>query len=136
MGITGPLPDRILKLMNPEDRPKGNAGLTSEQAAVKGEVRLEKELHNQYLQFLSLEGFELYHHADPTKPVTFMPGWPDFTVFRNRLTLFIEFKLWPRKPTKTQQRIIGLLVSNGYTVYVLYDYGKAVELTRTFFNLK
>jgi hypothetical protein len=79
MKISAPYPPTWLKMMKPEDRASlGKAGLLPEEIAAKTEVKNERQLQSQIIQYLRLKGVEpLWHRTDKKSAATI--GWPDIT---------------------------------------------------------
>lgn len=73
------LPDKILRLLSPEDRKKlGKAGLTKPEWESKWQARNERDLQKQIAQLLGLHGIAYcWHRTDRRSHATI--GWPDFT---------------------------------------------------------
>jgi hypothetical protein len=131
-----------LNLIVPEDRQvvaaaigHPNAGLTTEEALAKHELKLERDMHSEFSGFLARNGFKLVIHADPTKPSRIKPGWPDYSIIRSNRILFIEFKIGRNTLSQVQETVINELLAEGCTVHVLYSYEAATRATKEYFAL-
>lgn len=73
------LPDKILRLISPEDRKKlGKAWATAEETLQKAEVKNERALQGLIVNLLRLKNIEpLWHRTDKKSAATI--GWPDIT---------------------------------------------------------
>ncbi len=73
------LPEKILRLLSPEDRKSlGAAGMTAEEAMLKAEVKNERALQVLIINLLRLKGIEpLWHRTDKRSAATV--GWPDIS---------------------------------------------------------
>lgn len=92
MGLTGPLPDHILRKMTPEQRkPLGKAGMTHEEAESKAEAGKELELQGEIAAYLRMKEI-VYAKPDPRKKSAFPEGWPDFTFCYRGLFCGVEVK--------------------------------------------
>jgi hypothetical protein len=142
--ITGAvLPNNILRLMNPIDRPKGNAGLTADQAMQKGAGRLERDEQRIFYNWLLLHegrGQLTFGWSRTDKPTTRRLGELDFVVYaapslsgaRSKMgrTLFLEFKLKGSKLRPEQERQVELLTSLGFLVAVPESAAQAILITK------
>lgn len=111
---------------------------TEAKRTAKAEVKLEKELHNDYISFLRRNELA-YIHANPTAPSTIQRGCPDFCVTGGERygyrSLYGEFKLPGRTLSPAQREYIGYLTLLGCKVFVWYDYETAIRDTEDFFDL-
>lgn len=111
---------------------------TQEKIDRKTEIKLEGDLHNQYISFLRRHELP-YIHANPGKPSTIQKGCPDFTVTGGEQygyrSMYGEFKLQGKTLSDDQREYIGYLVRCGCKVYVWYDYQTAIKDTAEFFQL-
>lgn len=92
MRIEGPIPDRILKMMDPKDRPKGVPGMTSSEIRSVAVDKAEKELQQEIVNYLNFKRIKFINPAMHKK--SGLPkGWPDFTIlFTDRPAVFWECK--------------------------------------------
>lgn len=130
MGHTGQLPDRVLRLIDPADRkPLGKAGLTHDEAQQKAAVRLERELHEQFTNWLKLHRLP-YIHAAMCKKSTIRAGWPDFTVVYGRGVCCVEFKAPGGVVSPDQREVISGLLALGTPVLVTESAAEAIAFTK------
>lgn len=128
------LPDRLLKLMDPRDRPPGPAGLTAAAATDKNAQRLEREEQRLFCQWLNSHessGELSYDWSRTDKKTTRRLGALDFVIYcPEAKTLFIEFKAEGRKMTPEQERQAILLNYLGFAVRVVRTAQEAIALTK------
>jgi hypothetical protein len=127
------LPDRLLKLINPADRPKGPAGLTAGEAQTKFIKRSEREEQRLFSQWLLSREFErvlTFNWSRTDKKATQRIGWPDFQVLYQGHTLFLEFKLRDSRFSPEQIQIIERLTEAGFLVAKPESAGEAIETTK------
>jgi hypothetical protein len=129
------LPNRVLECMNREDRPKGLAGLTNQEAEAKRVFELEIDLHNQFWGFLRRNGFEDVEYSNPRRSTRARRGRPDFLVCRNNRRLGIEFKINPNKLSTDQVKFFEMAQRQGNSCLCCYDYPSAVSAVTEFFNI-
>lgn len=88
------LPDRILRRMEPRDRPPGNAGLTAPEATEKANRKLEREEQRLFAAWLNLHALpHCWHRTD--RATGCLPGVFDFWVGYESRSAWIEFKRHP-----------------------------------------
>lgn len=122
-----PLPDNILSKMNPSERKRlGKAGRTTEQIVEANTIKSEKELQRQCVAMLRLRGiFVIVSRMD--KRTSNQVGTPDLIFSLMRENDFIgrpcgfECKLKGNKPTPEQEKVMGQMASNGWTVRVIHS---------------
>jgi hypothetical protein len=129
------LPDHILNKMSEEDRKAlGKAGVTATEAQAKESLRLEREDHRQFSQWLnSREIYYLWSRTD--KAVTIQVGHPDFTLFHRGLTLFVEFKLIGKKLSLEQDKTREHLTREHFDYFLVYSAEEAIKGCKRFFSL-
>jgi hypothetical protein len=130
------LPNRVLECMNREDRPKGPAGMTSQEAETKRVFELEIELHNQFWGFLRRNDFEDVEYSNPRRSTRARRGRPDFLICRGSRRLGIEFKIRPNKLSPDQIKFFEMAKRQTNTCLCCYDYSSAVSAMESFFNFK
>jgi len=123
------VPDHILNIMHPQDRPKGNAGKTRVECEQKYSHKLEKDEHRTFSQWLDLKEIP-YIHAQNHKRSTIQIGWPDFTIFYNGMALCIEFKVKGNKPSEDQVRSMDKLRKNNVDCFVCETAVEAIDRIR------
>ena len=128
------LPERILKRMDPKDRPPGAAGLLAAQAIDKAGTKLEREEQKTFRNWLLLqksEGRLTFGWSRTDKRTTRELGELDFRVYApNGLTLHLEFKSARAKPSAEQADEIDTLDRLGHQVYIVATAQEAIEITR------
>lgn len=123
------LSDNILRCLSPEDRERYAKGqLTSQEAAKKGEVRQEKELHKLYESWLGLHDLD-YCHPRMDAPTTIKKGIADFHVWRGIFHCFIEFKTEHGKLSPEQVQFQSRQLALGTPSLVTTSYEEACEFT-------
>lgn len=104
------LPDRLLKLMSPEDRQSlGKAGTLASEAGAKCADKSEKAMQAEIQAYCDLRGWPCYRNRMDRKS-TGRPGTPDFAIcvpMVNRGFYFgafvaIECKMPGNKPSEEQ----------------------------------
>lgn len=104
----------------------------------KREIKLERELHNQYISFLRRHELA-YIHANPVTPSTIQKGCPDFCVTGGERygyrSLYGEFKKPGGTLSDIQREYFAYLERCGCKVYLWYDYQSAIRDTAEFFEL-
>ena len=128
------IPDPILRLMNPQDRPKGNAGLLREEAITKAVTKTEREEQKDFRNWLrqkKAQGLLTFGCSQAHKATTRELGEPDFAVYaRGGKTLFLEFKVSTNKLTPEQESEVELLTSLGHLVAIPRTALEAISITR------
>jgi len=119
--------DNILRLMDPRDRPKGNAGRTFAQCEAGRLERLEREEHKKFLGYLERNLFA-YHHARTDRRTTDNLGVPDFLI-GCRIGLAIEFKRRGGRLSPEQEVWRRRHETRGGIYYVVCSYQEAVAIT-------
>jgi hypothetical protein len=131
------IPDNILKLMDPKDRPKGAAGQTWAEANTHGIARSERE--EQRLFYNWLLPFEnnreiIFDWSRTDKPTTRRLGALDFVIYHKMgQTLFLEFKLKGSGLRPEQERQVEILTDLGFMVAIPQNAGQAIAITRKWF---
>lgn len=117
MRISGLIPDHILRLMNRKDRPKGPSGKTNEELMEARAVESEKELQSQVAALLRIRNIVFdVDRMDKRRGGTV--GWPDFTFAIGGKACAIELKRKGGKLSLQQERTIGMMMRNGWSVVV------------------
>jgi hypothetical protein len=130
------IPENLLSKMSATDRKQfGKAGRTMPEHIAEYSLKLERDLHNDFSGFLKRHEFDLVIHTSPAKKSPIKLGWPDYTIFKGGKILFIEFKVGANVLSEDQRTVIAQLLTEGFTVRVLYSYTEAVKGTLEFFEL-
>lgn len=60
-------------------------------------------------------------------------GWPDLTIITNNgHVLFVETKIYPRKPTQEQLKMLENLTKRGFISAVIYEFSDFISLVSAF----
>lgn len=130
MGFTGPLPSHILARLSPENRPKGPAGMTKEQAETAGEARLEIEhLHEPFRMWCAFHKLP-FVNSRSDKAATIRKGWPDFTVMWQGRVCCIEFKRPGGKLRLDQEECRKDIEASGTPWMLATDVNAAIAFTK------
>jgi len=132
MGITGPLPNHILKLMKKEDRPEGVAGMTTDEVAEMNDKQTERDIHDDIESYLRRNRIP-YDHSRMDKRTTNKVGDPDFKIYMFNHVLFLEVKKPDGKLSPEQIKRIEELQLRGNTVEICYSYDQAKNLIEKWF---
>ncbi len=134
MSFKGPLPNNILKLMAPEQRPKGAVGLTRDEAEQAGEVRHEiKDLHVPFQKWLDFHKIPyIYHRSDKKSGIR--KGWPDFTVISRGKVCCVEFKRPGQKLSSDQQGCRAMLEYDETPYMMTSDVNSAIVFTKHYLD--
>ena len=127
-------PSSFLEKMAKEDRPVGRAGWTTEEAQQKGARREELKEQKLFYSWLNLRGI-LFYNPRSDKASTIRAGAPDFTVFYQSKTLFLEFKSPGWKQSPAQIEFERDATQAGFTYLVVYSAQQAMEVCRSFFEI-
>jgi hypothetical protein len=128
-----PLPEKVLRLMSPEDRRLiGQQSASEAQCALCASLeRRQQKLFASWLQYREL----YYIQARSDKRSTIRVGHPDFTIFHNHKVLFIEMKS-ENGVLSTDQQECGLrLMKQGFVWLVCHNAREAIDQTKEFFKL-
>lgn len=130
------LPDHVLRLMRPEDRPKGSAGMLSSEAQIRYQKTQEKRMHEEFEQWLGHRRHELYwDHSRMDRATRNRVGHPDFVLQRQGRVLNIEFKAEGGKLSEKQSEVHAWLTAIGSVVNVCFSSGDAIRITKETFSL-
>lgn len=139
MKLSGVLPDHLLRLMSPEDRRAlGVAGWTREEVEQRAQIKNERELQKQIVNYLRLHGIEpLWFRTD--KRTTANLGWPDITfsvevespeTYRSPVTIpcVWEIKFEKGRLSKQQDDLSKKLITypNGWRYRIITSLDEAI----------
>jgi hypothetical protein len=127
------IPDNLVRRMSEEDRKKYGVK-TAEEVDAEVEIKLERNLHNKFINFLNRHSLG-YYHADMSRKSTIASGLPDFGVFRGSRIIFIEFKIGKNVLSEVQKNRIGIMLLDNNRVGVCYSYAEAIRLVKEFFGI-
>ena len=114
------LPDNVLTKMDATERKRiGKAGRTTAQIVEANTIKSEKELQRQCVALLRLRGiFVIVSRMD--RRTSNQVGTPDLLFAINGVPHAFECKLKGNKPTPEQEKVMGQMASNGWTVRVIH----------------
>lgn len=142
MGLVN-LPNNVLEKMSPHDRKEyalavghPNAGKTRSEIEQALALKAEKDLQAEIRQYLDLKEIVFINPAMFRKS-QLPEGWPDFTFAFRGIPVLWECKSYSGKLRETQERIVTLLVGNGWrfrlirSVEQARDHLREIELERS-----
>ena len=122
-------PDHLLKLMDPRDRPPGNAGLTAAEAGQAGDERLERDEQRIFARWCQSHQLPFVWHSTAHRTKASV-GCPDFIVGLRGVTLWIEFKRPGGKLSADQEDFQIRLAGQKITLHICRSASEAIELCR------
>jgi hypothetical protein len=131
MGITPN--NRIIELMQPEDRPKGRAGMTATEGHERMVRKLEREEQNMLVSWLSLreaDGVLCYDWSRTDRKTTNRKGMPDFRIYRGPYALLGEMKIEDGRLSGDQVEMVEKFMRAGAEVQVWSSAAEAIEKIR------
>lgn len=135
MGHTGPLPERVLRLIPKAQRAAmGSAGETIDEATARASVKLEREMHDQFSAWLRINGIPFIHARTDLRS-TIQKGWPDFTVLWRGGAVCIEFKMPKGIISEEQRETMKRLQETGSIVVIFTNSQEAIHLVKSHFKL-
>jgi hypothetical protein len=121
------LPDNFKRRMTEQTRAEiGPAAMTNAEAAAKHDIKLEKELHRIFEQWLRLHDLP-YVHSAMNKKSTIRIGWPDFTILSGPLACCVEFKAPGGKLDSEQEEVHRQLRERRVPVITAYAVEDAIS---------
>lgn len=135
MGHTGPLPERVLRLIPKAQRAAlGSAGETVEEATKRGLAKCEREMHDTFKQWCQLNYVFPVTSAFGRKSML-IPGTPDFVVIFGGKSACVEFKM-PGEHLTEEQRTVKTTIQASATPYlVAFSAAEAITFVKTAFDL-
>ena len=131
----GPVyPSSFLDKIDLKDRPMGAAGWTMEEAQGKRVKNEEKKERRFFEAWLNRNGL-LWDASSTRKKTTNKIGFPDYGIFHNGMTLFVEWKSTGKKLTPEQEKWRIDLTNSGFKYLIEYQYEVAVKDLTKFFKL-
>lgn len=128
MRLTGPLPEKFLRLMSAADRELCAPGqLTSVEAVAKLTITSERQLQSLLVGLLRIRGIEpLWFRTDRRTRSTI--GWPDITFAIHGRPMAWEVKMPGEKPRPEQVSVHELMRRTGWGVHVITSFlqGKGI----------
>lgn len=129
------LSDNFLRCLTPEQRKQSGLPKLFSEILTERQPKLEiKELHQPFIQWLRLNEVP-FLYSNPRKKTTIRVGWPDFSVFKNGRTAFVEFKRPGGVISTDQEKVISELSDGGFPVIVSTSLGEAIFLVRAALQL-
>lgn len=126
--------DKFREKINASERKAlGKVAMTSTDAEEKRTYELEKDLHNDFIQWLNLNEFP-YERNRMDKRSTGTKGEPDFKVYKNNRVAFVEFKADDGRLSDDQKERIEQLEKGGNVVLVTRDLQTAIGYVRQTLN--
>ncbi len=118
--MKGILPSNILEKMRPQDRPKGSAGMTTEEAQQKFRVGEEKKLQKLVNDYLFMRG--IYFETDRFgKRTGAKAGRPDFRICYRGRFLAVECKAMRGVTSTDQIKTIQRIEDSGGMAVIIYS---------------
>ena len=90
----------------------------------------EKLIHHTFEAWLKLNQIP-YLHSRMDKKSTIRVGWPDFSIFYEGKTAFVEFKQAGKQLSHEQITVAAELISEGFEVSVQTKPGQAILWTKS-----
>jgi hypothetical protein len=123
--------ENVLREMNPADRKKYFPGqLTMPESHDKADSRLEKELHNDFINFLHLHDLDFCHPRGDKKS-TIAVGRSDFLVWHKTFICFVEFKASWGRLSDAQKAFIARQEAKGTPILVTKSLVEAMNFVTT-----
>lgn len=126
--ITGPIPERIRRMMPAADR-QACAAPTVAETAAKQAPRLERDIQKQLVSFLRVNDV-MVNVSRTDRRKTDVVGWPDLTFAWHGIPCAVEVKLPGEKPTAEQERVMAAMANNGWRVAVVRSLAELVEFLK------
>ena len=127
------LPDNILRRMQREDRPSGNAGLTSQEAGEKCCKKLEREVHKEISRWLNLHNIPNFH-SRVDRPSQIDPGLPDYALAVAGVPICLEVKVGGNKLRPEQVHQKAMLEANGWLYHVVSSLPEVITIVHSFLH--
>lgn len=126
--ISGPIPNHILERMNPKDRQKGIAGITTAECAEVAEARSEKHLQQQLYALLYRRGHRPRMQRMDRKS-NIAVGMPDIAFEVYGRSVLWEVKMPGKNPDQEQERCHAELSAepNCAIVRVIHSYREGLD---------
>src|SRR6516165_4486691 len=124
------LPDRVLRLMSPEDRALGKVGWTREECETRFATRSERGQQRLFATWLASRRMP-YVQPRPDRKSGIKPGWPDFSVHAGNRSIFIEMKVQGGKLSPEQAECLELLRREGFRCEVCHSAAEAILVTKS-----
>jgi hypothetical protein len=126
--FTHPLPENIRKCLPVALRTCTDTRTATEEAEVFDQ-KSEKLIHHTFEAWLMLNEIP-YVHSRMDKKSTIRVGWPDFSIFYARQTVFVEFKQAGKQLSPEQHAVRNELIAKGFEVSIHTDPGEAIIWTK------
>lgn len=124
------LPEHVRRLMPQEaKRDLGRAAETMPEIQARQAVKLEKELHAQFEQWLRMKGIP-FGTSRMDRKSSFSVGWPDYTLCINGRAVFCELKCGANDLDPDQIAVRNALVAAGAVYRVCRSLLECIETVR------
>jgi hypothetical protein len=97
--------------------------------------KTEKLVHHTFEAWLRLNELP-FIHSRMDKKSTIRVGWPDFSIFSEGKTVFVEFKQAGKQLSQEQVAVAAELISKGFEVSVQTEPGQAILWTKSALGIK
>lgn len=126
------IPDNILKCMSKTFRDQlGKAGMTTAEALIRENLRLEKDIHKDISNYLRLKGIA-FRHDRTDKRTTGTIGWPDFTFALKGKAIGVEVKRVGHGLSPEQRSCMAAMEANGWTTFIVSSVQQVQSVVETF----
>ena len=97
--------------------------------------KTEKQIHHTFEAWLRLNEIP-FIHSRMDKKSTIRVGWPDFSIFYEGKTVFVEFKQAGGVLSPEQITVSSELISDGFQVSFKTEPGEAILWTKEALGIK
>ena len=108
--------------------------MTSVEAQAKYAAGIERQDQKIFSAWLSQRGL-YFIQARADRKSTIRIGHPDFSIFRDGRTLFLEMKCPHAQPSREQIQCLNALRSAGFEAEIVRSAASAIETTKRYFDL-
>lgn len=124
------IPEKMLKLMRPDDRkPLGKAGRTMPEIVAENDAKAEKAIQGHIANYLNLHTIEFIR--PPMNKKSILPkGWPDFTLAYKGTPVGLEVKTPIGKLSSDQVERHAAMRKNGWRVEIVRGVPEVQALLR------
>lgn len=123
------IPDHILRLMAPSDRPHGVAGALKEEIAMSHDIKSERRLQADIANYLNLNNIAFYNPRSDKKS-TVAAGLPDFALAIKGKPIAFECKTSAGKVHEHQAMVHEKMRANGWQVHIIRSLREAIKVVR------
>ncbi len=115
------IPDKLLKLMNKEDRPKGVAGMTAAEVQAMNDKKSEREIQGDIKNYLKLRGVRFIMSPRFGKPTTIQAGCPDILFVFKGNPYAMEIKAKNGNASDEQLKVMDDMRADGWNANFVYS---------------